>query len=139
MYIRNIGNEEGTRVPFLENGTKITFGIEGNEFTVDAAELQEDGQVSFDVMQDENGKLGTEGHWYAATLTIPPKRYEMVEDENNVTINEDGEEERGMIPKAIPLDMGAVEIALYVLGKSLEEPEAGEMTGMSEEAGAEEE
>ena len=139
MYTRNVGNEEGARVPFTEEGTRITFGIEGNEFTVDVAELQEDEQVSFDVMQDDNGKLGTEGHWYAATLTIPPKRYEMVEDENNVVVNEDGTEERGMIPQAVPLDMGAVEIALYALGKSLEEQEAGEMSGMNEEAGAEEE
>lgn len=133
MYVTEVGKKEGVRVPFTEDGTRITFGIEENSFTVDAAELQQDNQVSFDVMQDDNGKLGTEGNWYAATLTIPPRKYEMVEDEKNITINEDGEEERGLIPQQIPLDMGAVEIALYPLEKSLEEPEENGMASAEAE------
>ena len=103
---------------------------------MDAAELQQDNQVSFDVMQNDNGKLGTEGNWYAATLTIPPKKYEMVEDEKNITINEDGEEERGLVPQVIPLDMGAAGIALYPLEKTLEEPEKN---GAEDMASSEEE
>ncbi len=131
MYVTEVGKKEGVRVPFTEDGTRITFGIEENSFAVDAAELQQDNQVSFDVMQDDNGKLGTEGNWYAATLTIPPKKYEMVEDEKNVTVSEDGEEERGLVPQEIPLDMGAVEITLYPLEKPLEEPEENGMEGMA--------
>ena len=133
MYVTEVGKKEGVRVPFTEDGTRIIFGIEENSFTVDAAELQQDNQVSFDVMQDDNGKLGTEGNWYAATLTIPPRKYEMVEDEKNITINEDGEEERGLVPQQIPLDMGAVEIALYPLEKSLEEPEENGMASAEAE------
>ena len=71
VYTRNIGGE-GARVPFSVDGTKIIFGIEDNNFVVDAAELQADTQTTFDVMQDNEGKLGTDGNWYVATITIPP-------------------------------------------------------------------
>ena len=128
MYIRNIGNDGGERVPFVEDGTKITFGAGENTYTVDVAALQQDSQVIFDVRQEEDGLLGATGHWYAATLTIPPKKYEMVEGDV-VTVSEDGKEERGLVPQALPIDMGAVEVALYQLGKPLLpiEPEGGAM------------
>ena len=61
MYVTHVGAKEGERVPFTENGTEVTFGIEGNSFTVDVEKLQQDSQVSFDIMQDETGTLGTEG------------------------------------------------------------------------------
>ncbi len=120
VYVKNIGGD-GARVPFVEDGTKIIFGIEENNFAVDIAELQADTQVTFDVMQNNEGKLGTVGNWYAATITIPPKRYEMVEDTENPTMDD---EEPSLIPVALPLDMGAVELALYPLGKDLEIEEA---------------
>lgn len=133
MYIRNIDNEPGERVPFNEEGTKVTFGVEENSYTVDVASLQQDSQVIFDVKQEDDGILGITGHWYAATLTIPPKRYEMVEGDM-VTISEEGEEERAMVPQALPLDMGAVEVALYRLGKPLLPPEpSAEFMGAFEE------
>lgn len=133
MYIRNIDNEPGERVPFNEEGTKVTFGVEENSYTVDVASLQQDSQVIFDVKQEDDGTLGITGHWYAATLTIPPKRYEMVEGDM-VTISEEGEEERAMVPQALPLDMGAVEVALYRLGKPLLPPEPStEFMGAFEE------
>ena len=133
MYIRNIDNEPGERVPFNEEGTKVTFGVEKNSYTVDVASLQQDSQVIFDVKQEDDGTLGITGHWYAATLTIPPKRYEVVEGDM-VTISEDGEEERAMVPQALPLDMGAVEVALYRLGKPLLPPEpSAEFMGAFEE------
>ena len=133
MYIRNIDNEPGERVPFNEEGTKVTFGVEENSYTVDVASLQQDSQVIFDVKQEDDGTLGITGHWYAATLTIPPKRYEVVEGDM-VTISEDGEEERAMVPQALPLDMGAVEVALYRLGKPLLPPEpSAEFMGAFEE------
>lgn len=118
IYTREVG--EGNRVPFIVDDTKIIFGTEGNFFTVDVAELQSDTQTIFDVMQDNDGKLGTEGNWYAATITVPPKRYKMVEDTENVVVNENGEKELSLKPVALPLDMGAVEVILYPLGKSLE-------------------
>ena len=120
VYTRNIGGE-GARVPFSVDGTKIIFGIENNNFVVDAAELQADTQTTFDVMQDNEGKLGTDGNWYVATITIPPQRYEMVEDTENPTMDGD---EPTLKPVALPLDMGAVEVALYPLGKDLETEEA---------------
>ena len=129
MYVTHVGSKEGERVPFRENGTEVTFGIEGNSFAVDAEELQQDCQVSFDIMQDDVGNLGTEGNWYAATLTIPPARYEMVEDEENYTVNEDGEKESSMLQKKVPLDMGAVEVALYPLEKPLEQKDGNEYAG----------
>jgi len=124
MYIRHVGNETGERVPFVENGTEITFGEGENTYTVDAAALQQDTQVIFDVRQEDDGTLGITGHWYAATLTIPPKKYELVEGDV-VTVNEDGTEERSLDQVAIPLDMGAVEVALYPLGRPLEAPVEG--------------
>ena len=142
MYVTHVGTKEGERVPFTEDGTKVTFGIDGNSFTVDVEEIQQDSQVSFDIMQDDEGKLGTEGNWYAATLTIPPAKYETVEDRENYTVNEDGEKEYSTIQRKIPLDMGAVEVALYPLEKPLEKKEEGtEYTGGMEnpaEAGSDE-
>ena len=123
VYVRNVGGE-GKRVPFSVDGTKIIFGIEENNFVVDVADLQADTQITFDVMQNNEGKLGTKGNWYAAVITIPPKRYEMVEDAEHATFNENGEEEKSLIPVALPLDMGAVEVALYPLGKDLKIEEA---------------
>ena len=123
VYVRNVGGE-GERVPFSVDGTKIIFGIEDNNFVVDVSELQADTQITFDVMQNNEGKLGTKGNWYAAVITIPPKRYEMVEDAEHATFNENGEEEKSLIPVALPLDMGAVEVALYPLGKDLKIEEA---------------
>ena len=128
VYIRNIGGD-GERVPITEDDTKIIFGIEENNFTVDVAELQTDTQITFDVMQDNDGKLCTEGNWYAATITIPPKRYGMVEDTKNPAKDD---EEPTLIPVALPLDMGAVEVILYPLGKSL--VTQSEEMGISEEA-----
>ena len=125
MYVTHVGSKEGERVPFQENGTEVTFGIEGNSFVVDAEELQQDCQVSFDIMQDDEGKLGREGNWYAATLTIPPAKYEMVEDEEPYTMNADVGKECFMPQKKVPLDMGAVEVALYPLEKPLEQKEGG--------------
>ena len=118
VYVRNVGGE-GERVPFSVDNSKIIFGIEENNFVVDVAELQADTQITFDVMQNNEGKLGTVGNWYAAIITIPPKRYEMIEDTEHTTFNENGEEEKGLIPVALPLDMGAVEVALYPLGRNL--------------------
>ena len=43
----------------------------------------------------------------------------MIEDTEHTTFNENGEEEKGLIPVALPLDMGAVEVALYPLGRNL--------------------
>ena len=80
---------------------------------VDVAELQADTQITFDVMQDNEGKLGTTGNWYAATINIPPKRYKMVEDTEIST------DEPTLKPVALPIDMGAVEVVLYPSGKSL--------------------
>ena len=131
IYIRNIGGD-GERVPLTEDNTKIIFGIEENNFTVDVAELQTDMQIIFDIMQDNNGKLGTEGNWYAATITIPPKRYEMVEDTEQTTTTESDEEVPTLKPVALPLDMGAVEVVLYPLGKSL--VAQSEETNITEEA-----
>ena len=82
-------------------------------------------------MQDNDGKLGTEGNWYAATITIPPKRYEMVEDTEQTTTTESGEEVPALKPVALPLDMGAIEVILYPLGKSL--VTQSEEMGISEE------
>ena len=118
VYVRNVGGE-GKRVPFSVDGTKIIFGIEENNFVVDVADLQADTQITFDVMQNNEGKLGTKGNWYAAVITIPPKRYEMVEDTEHTTTNENGDEDPTFKPVALPLDMGAVEVALYPLGRNL--------------------
>ena len=57
-------------------------------------------------------------------------------------MNEDGEKEYSTIQRKIPLDMGAVEVALYPLEKPLEKKEEGtEYTGgmeNPEEAGSDE-
>lgn len=119
VYIRNIGNN-GEHVPLIEDGTKIIFGIENNNFTVDVAELQSDIQITFDVMQDNDGKLGANGNWYVATINIPPKHYEMVEDPEQIMVTETGERLLAFKSVALPLDMGAVEVVLYPLSKSLE-------------------
>lgn len=132
MYVRYM-NEGGDYVPFQEEGTKVTFGIEGNSFTVDAAEIQQDSQVYLDVRQNNDGTLGLDGNWYAATITVPPRKYEMVEDTENPMVNEEGETEYNTVPKALPLDMGAVEVVLYPLGRPLDTSDEEDMMGFVEE------
>ena len=95
-----IEKNEGTKIDYEVNGTRITFD---DELTLKLAKLQKDEPVHKDICYDSDGDLviGTAGgKYYVAEIDIPAIEYEEPE----------GEEEA---PVAKPLDMDAVVLTLW--------------------------
>ena len=62
-------------------GVKVTLTVGENSLSFDCAALQEDGQVTVDVVRGHEGGLAVgvdNGTEYVANLLIPPARYEEV-------------------------------------------------------------
>ena len=101
-------------VTHLNEGPKATLALSGGilaidgKVSVDLLERQKDMQQVIDVCLDN--KLDTIreglGAWYVATVIIPPRQYELVQDEEN-------EEGGKLVPRE--LDIATVEVRLYSL------------------------
>ena len=64
-----------------EDGVKVTLGMGDEALAFDCAALQEDAQVTVDVVRGADGRLAegvANGTEYVACLFIPPARYEQV-------------------------------------------------------------
>ena len=102
-------------VTHLNEGLKAALALSGGVLTIDGkvsidlVARQKDMQQVIDVCLDN--KLDTIreglGAWYVATVIIPPRQYELVQDEES---EEDGGK---LVPRE--LDITTVEVRLYTL------------------------
>ncbi|OQP06857.1 hypothetical protein B1690_05975 [Geobacillus sp. 46C-IIa] len=103
-------------VTHLNSGRKVNFTIDedvlsiGN-LSINLQERQRDVQHVIDISLD--GAYATlqegVGAWYVATIIIPPKEYQLVED---------GDSEMNMV--SMPLDLSKVEIRLWSLPEGVD-------------------
>lgn len=105
MKIININ--EGEKIPYEVNGTKITFD---SMVTIDLSRYQKEEERIIDIsLNDDNMLQMGLGKWYIANILIPPKEYELVEngtDENDSIVY-------NKISKV--LDMDKVTLTLWAL------------------------
>lgn len=117
------------------DGVKITLSAGGESFVFDCSGLQEDSQVTVDVVRGQNGGLavGVEnGTDYVANLIIPPARYEDVtlpaplaeeelpEDVDPICISSMPTTERVRVPLSAA-DMEAVRLILWTINDNNQE------------------
>lgn len=117
------------------DGVKITLSAGGESLVFDCSGLQEDSQVTVDVVRGQNGGLavGVEnGTDYVANLIIPPARYEDVpltmplsggedlpEDIDPTCITPAPTTERVRVPLSAA-DMEAVRLILWTVTDNME-------------------
>ena len=106
---------EGVKIPYEVNGTKVCFD---DDLTINLAKRQEDWAVHIDVCSDDEGALvigAKSGSYYVAQLDIPEKEYEETEEETGgIDEQADGQhEETARVAK--PLDMDKVTLTLWAL------------------------
>lgn len=114
-----IEKNEGEKIPYEENGTKVIFG--DDELMLNVARYQRDWPVHIDLCSNRDNQLviGTgEGLYYVAELDIPAIKYEPHDDPG-----EEDDSEQGGALEPIPIDMGEVVLTLW----SLETPEPVEI------------
>lgn len=105
--IKVIDKNEGTKIPFEQDGTRIYFG--DDDLMVNCAKLQKDWALEADIMVDTNGNLITgSGIYYVAQISIPARKYV---ETPAVPVEEGGTGEPGREP--VPLDMGDVTLTLW--------------------------
>lgn len=97
----------GRKAEFTVDGTVLTIG----NLSIDLAKRQTDVQQVIDICLDNGYTTMKEGvgAWYVATVIIPPKEYQIVENESGET---------NVVP--MPLDMRKVEIRLWTLPEGVE-------------------
>lgn len=107
MSMQVIEKNEGPKIAYEENGTKVTLG--DDELMINVAKYQRDWLVHIDICSNRDKQLviGTgEGLYYVAQIDIPATKYtEPVETENP-------EESEGA-SEPIPLDMSEVILTLW--------------------------
>ena len=104
-----INKNEGPKIAYEENGTKVTLG--DDELTLNLAKYQRDWPVHIDVCSNRDNMLvvGTgSGLYYVAQLDVPAIQYE--QSQEPVT---EGEEVDPPVP--LPLNMDDVIITLWSL------------------------
>ncbi len=95
-----VQKNEGTKIPYEVNGTKITFD---DDLTINLKKRQADWDVHIDVCSDADNCLviGTAaGRAFVAEIDIPARQYTETEDGESV---------------AQPLDMDAVALSLWAI------------------------
>lgn len=105
MKIININ--EGTKIPYEVNGTRITFD---SMLTIDLSRYQKEEERVIDISLNDDDMLQMGlGKWYIANISLPPKEYELVE--NGTEKNE------SVIYKRVSkgLDMDKVTLTLWSL------------------------
>ena len=97
----------GRKAEFTVDGTVLTIG----SLSIDLQERQGDVQRVIDVCLDTTYATIQEGvgAWYVATIIIPPREYQLVENDNGET---------SIVPMS--LDMSKVEIRLWALPEGVE-------------------
>ena len=85
--MRIIDINEGTKIPYEVNGTKITFD---SMLTIDLSRYQKEEERVIDISLNDDDMLQMGlGKWYIANISLPPKEYELVEngtDENESVV-----------------------------------------------------
>ncbi len=97
-----INKNEGPKIPYEVNGTKITFD---DDLMLNLAKRQGDEPVHIDICYNKARQLitGTQDAWaYVAEIDIPKREYAEPEDE-------------GEAPVPLPLDMDAVTLTLWAI------------------------
>ncbi|MGD9567509.1 MAG: hypothetical protein AB7V48_04205 [Sedimentibacter sp.] len=99
-----INKNEGAKIPYSINGTKVTFN---DDLTINLASREQDCPVHIDICFDEDSTLvigAAAGRAYVAQLDIPERQYI------------DGEEIEGEIQRIpIELDMDKVTLTLWAI------------------------
>lgn len=129
---------EGTKIPYETDGTKICFD---DDLTINLAKRQEDWDVHIDVCTDEDGALvigAASGNYYVAQIDIPAKEYETVDSQEDEQVDnaeadeqatgstdtDDNEAMADSSPEPIqtakPLDMDKVTMTLWALENYVE-------------------
>lgn len=112
--MRIIEINEGVKIPYEVNGTKICFD---DDLTINLAKRQEDWAVHIDVCSDKDGALvigAASGNYYVAQIDIPAREYEEVEAaEGGDNVEGESGNETAREPK--PLDMDEVVLTLWAL------------------------
>lgn len=96
-----IEKNEGTKIPYSVNGTKVTFD---DDLTLNLASREQDWPVHIDICFDEDRALvigAAAGRAYVAELDIPARQY----------IEEEIDDEIQRTP--VPLDMETVTLSLW--------------------------
>ena len=96
-----IEKNEGAKIPYSVNGTKVTFN---DDLTLNLASREQDWPVHIDICFDEDRALvigAAAGRAYVAELDIPARQY----DEEEI------DEEIQRTP--VPLDMDTVTLSLW--------------------------
>lgn len=97
----------GRKAEFTLEGTKLNIG----SLSIDLQERQGDTQRVIDICLDATYATIQEGvgAWYIATIIIPPREYQLVENDNGET---------SIVPTS--LDVSKVEIRLWALPEGVE-------------------
>lgn len=111
MSMQVIEKNEGPKIAYEENGTKVTLG--DDELMINVAKYQRDWPVHIDICSNRDKQLviGTGGGlYYVAQLDIPEIKYTEPENEEET-------------PEPLPIDMKDVVLTLW----SLENPVPAEI------------
>lgn len=98
---------EGTKIAYEQQGTKIFFG--DDEIMLNVPKYQRDWPVEVDIMADTNHNLTIgDGIYYVAQISIPAIQYRMLEVDPEAP-------EGTPTMEAIPLDMADVVLTLWAI------------------------
>ena len=97
-----VNKNEGTKIPYDLNGTKLCFD---DDLTINLAKRQEDWPVHIDICYDADNALvigAAAGRSYVAEIDIPEKEYTLGETEDDA-------------PVPIPIDTEKVTLTLWAI------------------------
>lgn len=97
-----INKNEGTKIPYELNGTKLCFD---DDLTINLAKRQEDWPVHIDICYDADKALvigAAAGRSYVAEIDIPEKEYTPGETEDDA-------------PVPVPIDTEKVTLTLWAI------------------------
>lgn len=116
MIVKNLGKLDDRYAVASAEGTTLHLLVDSQIISFDLSTLQGDGEVSFDVVGDENHKISVFGKYYIANIEIPPKEYYYAEDKENPIVDEEtGAISYPVVRVAKPLNMNCVTVNLFPL------------------------
>lgn len=107
-----VEKNQGTKIPYEVDGTRITFA---DDLSINLSKREEDWPVHIDVCSGATGELvigAAAGRAYVAEIDIPARQY--VDTEAPATLAE-GEEITQPQREAVPLDMETVTLTLWAV------------------------
>jgi len=125
--VKVIEKNEGQKIEWKQNSTKLTFG--DDELMVNVAKYQRDWPVQLDICGDKDGNLVLgvgEGRYYVAQVDIPATKYtepqpiepdesEIEAEAENGTAEGGGTQQRFTPPEPIPMEMSDVTLILWAI------------------------